>query len=80
MENLRVLTVISHGEFGNTYRFTANAMNVDCVQASEKLVVRNGMNLYEVKVFFSEESSATLYVSGDDLRKLEEAVGSYGFD
>ncbi len=80
MENLKILTVISHDEDGTTYRFTVNAMNVSYVSACETLVMRNSMNLYKVVVKFLEEGSALLYINSEDLKILEEAVGFYGAD
>lgn len=78
MSDIQTLTVISHGDEGETYRFTPNSMNILYLSTEDKLVMRNGMNLYKVIVKFIEEGSATLYINGDDLRKLEESVGFEG--
>lgn len=78
MEQIESLTVISHGENGESYRFTPQTMNIIYLSAEDKLVMRNGMNLYKVIVKFLEEGSATLYVNGDDLKRLEQSVGFEG--
>lgn len=78
MEQIESLTVISHRDDGQTDRFTPNSMNILYVVAQENLVMRNGMNLYKVTVKFIEEGSATLYLNGDDLRRLEQSVGFEG--
>jgi hypothetical protein len=78
MEQIESLTVISYREDGTTDRFTPNSMNILYVSAQENLVLRNGMNLYRVTVKFIEEGSATLYINGDDLKRLEQSVGFEG--
>ena len=82
-EKLKILTVTSYGDDSSDnepYRVTVNAMNVDYVSASERLHLRGSMNLHKVYVTFADEGGAQLYINGDDLRILEEAVGYYGQD
>jgi hypothetical protein len=79
--NVKVLTLTSYGEKpGESYRFTPQPMNIAYVETPEAMVERQGMTLYKVYVKFVAEGSATLYLSREDLRRLEEAVGMEGFD
>ena len=82
MDHPHILTVISHGETpGETYRVTLQAMNIGMVTSPEALVQRQGKALHKAVVKFLEEGgTAELYVSGPDLKILEEAVGFYGLD
>jgi hypothetical protein len=86
VENMRVLTVISYGEnVGESYRVTLQAMNIGMVTSPEALVQRQGKALHKalhkaVVKFLEEGGTAELYVSGPDLKILEEAVGFYGLD
>lgn len=79
----KVSTVISYGDKpGESYRFTLNSMNIKMVVASEILVQKQEMNLYQITVYFmgAEGGTASLYISRADLMILEEAVGIYAMD
>lgn len=81
MENMKILTVLSYGaEPGESYRVTLQPMNVSMVTAYESLVERQGMSLRKVIIRFAEEGGCELYINGDDLRILEEAIGFYTTD
>lgn len=81
MERMKILTVISYGDKKNeSYRVTLNPVNIDMVTSSEAFIERQGMNLCHAVVRFAEEGGADLYITRDDLRILEEAVGFYGLD
>lgn len=82
MNHPHILTVISHGETpGETFRVTLQAMNIAMVTSPETMVLRHGKALHKAVVKFVEDGGmAELYVSGADLKILEEAVGFYGFD
>lgn len=81
MEEIKVLTVISYGDNpGESYRITFQPMNIAMVKSPEALVQKQGMSLHKAVVTFIEEGGATVYINGDDLKTLEEAVGFYGIE
>lgn len=81
MEHMKVLTVISYGDkTGESYRVTLNPNNIDMVTSQEALVEKQGMNLCKALIKFSPESGAELYITRQDLKMLEEAVGFYGIE
>jgi hypothetical protein len=75
----RILTVTSYGEnAGESFRVTLQPMNIAMVTSPEALVIRQGKGLHKADVKFVDEGGAELYVNGEDLKRLEEAVGFYG--
>jgi hypothetical protein len=78
MQGLLILTVISYGtEKGDSWRVTYQPTNIVSLWSYERLVERQGMSLHQVIVKTTEHDEE-VYVSGEDLRKLEDAVGCYG--
>jgi hypothetical protein len=81
MASMKILTVISYGDkAGESYRVTLNPYNISMVTSPEALVEKQEMHLCKAIVKFTEEGGAELYITRDDLRVLEEAVGFYGSD
>ena len=77
---MRVLTVFSYTMEGEELEVTLQPSNISMVTSRTALVLRAGKALRAVNIKFVDEGGAELFISGADLKILQEAVGFYGLD